>query len=172
MRYQDLEGPTPFNYRPDDESAKLQDPGLDSRVKIIQSAFHKKRDFDQYKRYLELEGFLQDKLIESTMKKKPVKKRLERTVTVIGKEGKPVKVQMPDQPIGECEPEKDEQLIQIGGLAGWNEEVQKYSDSRRTFDDFMQNVHESKKRKELTKSQKRSAKIKRLQDTDQWPGLE
>jgi len=103
-------------------------------------------------------------------KKKSAKKRVDKTVT--GKKGKQDKVQISDPPIGDAEPETDNKSIQIGLLGGWNEQYGRSSKSRKTFEEFMQNMHESKKKRELTQSQKRSAKIKRLQDTDQWPNLE
>ena len=46
MNYQDLGGPTPFNYRPDDDSSKLS-IGKQKKVKKVCSAFRKKRQEEQ-----------------------------------------------------------------------------------------------------------------------------
>ena len=57
-------------------------------------------------------------------KKKKVEPAL--TLRIIEKDGKSIKVKMPipqDHEIIEYEPDKSDNLISIGGIAGWDEQV-------------------------------------------------
>ena len=63
--FQILGGPTPYNYYPTDDSAKLCSPSVNSRVNIIRQVFHNKWSREDQERKdkirAELEGIRQSK---------------------------------------------------------------------------------------------------------------
>ena len=111
------------------------------------------------------------------------------TVRVIGKNGKPIKVQMPisqEYDIYDCAQKNSENLIYVGGIAGYDEET-KQTNKKVTFREFRERQNasllnekknRSKRKKETALSDQRRSednartkKIRTLQSTDQWGGL-
>jgi len=161
----------------------------DNAVEITRHAFRNRRDFREFKEFLQSGGFLSEDVCPQKTKKK---KKVEPvpTLRIIGKDGKPIKVKMPvpqDYEIIECEPEKSNNLISIGGLAGWDEQVAPILRSR-TWREFRENqldallTEKKNRRKKKTRTpvqqnkesglSDRQRKIERLdRDPGHWRGL-
>ena len=161
----------------------------DNAVEITRHAFRNRRDFREFKEILQSGGFLSEDVCPPKTKKK---KKVEPvpTLRIIGKDGKPIKVKMPvpqDYEIIECEPEKSNNLISIGGLAGWDEQVAPILRSR-TWREFREDqldallTEKKNRRKKKTRTpvqqnkesglSDRQRKIERLdRDPGHWRGL-
>ena len=164
----------------------------ENRIEIIRNAFRHRRTFREYR-----ETLRNSLIIQETFCPKPSKKKRRnppgQEVRIIGKNGKPIKVRVPspsdrDSQIIECEPEKSENLISVGGLAGWNEEVSRHLDGRLWCefrqDQFNSMVLSEKKNRRKKKNRpptsdrretdttKRERKIRALDDSSTlWKGL-
>ena len=110
MGYQDLGGPTPINYRPDDDSAMLA-IGDALKVQKVCNAFKNDRQ-----RNLK-EG-------KKRTKKKRVKKQ---TSTDIGS----------DSVVSDKAPSDSENLIMVGGIAGYDECFRPH---KKTYKQFREEV--------------------------------
>jgi len=177
MRYQDLGGPVPQNYRPDDNSAKLN---LNTRKKvdIVCSVFRRKWRREREKEVQDI----QDKLLqmgESMVPDEVIKKKRVKSRKTNSGNGSTT-VEAGSEP---SSPEK-ENLIMVGGIAGYNEQVgtrmKTYSEFSEDVRNAMKNLSEKKNRgKQRTKNpsttgtDERSKKIRNLRSNDGlWSGLE
>ena len=127
MKYQDLGGPTPFNYRPDDDSAKLSTtltPKVRKKLDRICNLFRENRVW-KIERQMEkvmLESYLLN-LLEG-MKGKEVKKKSKKKSNKLVLDPQTVEPEDTSQDDGE-------KLIQIGGIYGYNEDAKPFRLFRR-----------------------------------------
>ena len=176
MKYQDLGGPTPQNYRPDDNSAKL-DLNTRKKVDMVCSVFRRKWRREREKEVQEMQNKLlqlgDSMVLDEGKKKKRVKSK--RPSDGNGSNT----VEIGSEP---SSPEK-ENLIMVGGIAGYNEQVGTRMKSYREFSDEVRNalnLSEKKNRgKKRTKNpsttgtDERSKKIREVKNNDGlWSGLE
>ena len=163
--YQDLGGPTPFNYTVDSHQIDLE--GLlnyPEKIETVRKVFRKRKKEKEVKRMKEEMSFIGDVEVEKKKRKTGKKVRIKNN------KGDFVDI---DVPSSDNTPDQDENLIQVGGVVGY-EETQL---GNKNYDEFVSDslysflVHEEKKRKERS-SESRKMKIKKLkQDDSHWRGL-
>ena len=163
--YQDLGGPTPFNYTPYDHEIDID--GLlnfPEKINTVRKVFRKRKKEKELKRMKEEMSFIGDVVVEKKKRKTGKKVRIKNN------KGDFVDI---DVPSSDNTPDQDENLIQVGGVVGY-EETQL---GNKNYDEFVSDslysflVHEEKKRKERS-SESRKMKIKKLkQDDSHWRGL-
>ena len=154
MGYQDLGGPTPINYRPDDDSAMLA-IGDALKVQKVCNAIKndRQRNLKEGKR---------------RNKKKRVKKQ---TSTDVGT----------DSVVADKAPSDSENLIMVGGIAGYDECFRPHKKTYKQFREEVESILFEKKSKRKGRSKNsgtvdqdpRSKKIQKLKNNDShWRGLE
>ena len=127
MNYQDLGGPTPFNYRPDDDSSKLSTtltPKVRKKLDHICNLFRESRIW-KIERQMEkvmLASYLLN-LLEG-MNGKEVKKKSKKKSNKLVLDPQTVEPEDTSQDDGE-------KLIQIGGIYGYNEDAKPFRLFRR-----------------------------------------
>ena len=174
MNYQDLGGPTPFNYRPDDDSSKLS-IGTEKKVKKVCSAFRKKKQEEQDQEMREM--------VETIY-------NFSKAVTIEeGKKKKSKKVKRPGFNSVSCTPDTDSEnqeddsknLIMVGGLSGFDEQSVLRGKTYRQFKEHMLTSLYERKNRRKSRSKRsgaedldvRARKIKKLKNNDtHWIGLE
>lgn len=185
MDFKIIGGPTPFNYQPDNDSAKLIDSGFESRVNIVRNGIRRKQEFDRFKEYLKTEGiFEQIKKMKDSHKKRSSPK-LKHHITVLDKNRKPIRVEVPsvDSTYNNSTEEKNN-LIMVGGIAGYNEMRERYTEEVKSLEEYNNMYRKylgglktfaqfSEEIKNSSKSEKRKRKLQKLKSDDQhWSGLE
>ena len=163
--YQDLGGPTPVNYTVD--SHKIDHEGLlnhPEKIETVRKVFRKRKKEKELKRMKEEMSFIGDVVVEKKKRKTGKKVRIKNN------KGDFVDI---DVPSSDNTPDQDENLIQVGGVVGY-EETQL---GNKNYDEFVSDslysflVHEEKKRKGRS-TEERKKKIKKLQQDDShWTGL-
>ena len=178
MNYQDLGGPTPFNYRPDDDSSKLSTtltPKVRKKLDHICNLFREKRVW-KLERQMEkvmLENYILN-LAEGLKGTKTKKKSKKKSNSLVQD---PETVEPED-----LSQDDSEKLIQIGGIYGYNEEAKSYNQFRYEQYCAIQVLEESRRRNRRRKksgqsqskdgSDLRAIKIQKLrQRNDHWSGL-
>ena len=172
MKYQDLGGPTPFNYRPDDDSAKLSTtltPKVRKKLDKVCRMFreYRKWNVDRDMEKMMMESYLLN-LRESMIHKTP-KKKSKKKSNMVDHQIEPVEA--------DDENDSGEKLIQIGGIYGFNEIAKSFNQFRSESYNAISHLTERKIRRRKSKSFKennpRSKKIRKLRsNVSHWSGLE
>ena len=177
MKYQDLGGPTPTNYRPDDNSAKLS-LSQNEKVERVCSVFRRKQKRDLNKKLREVEENLLTLSNSLTLDegKKKKRRKTEKSFKDCRKDCRDNSVEVGS----DTKRDDNEHLIMVGGIAGYDEEtrprVKTYREFREELDLFLEKKNTKKKRSRnpgTVESDPRSQKIKKLKNDDtHWRGLE
>lgn len=185
MDFKIIGGPTPFNYQPDNDSAKLVDSGFESRVNIVRNGIRRQKEFDRFKDYLKTEGIFEQNTERKGSQKKRSSSKLRHHITVLDKNRKPIRVEVPsvDSTYNNSTEEKNN-LIMVGGIAGYNEMRERYTEEIKSLEEFKNMRRKylgglktfaqfSEEIKNSSKSEKRKRKLQKLKSDDQhWSGLE
>jgi hypothetical protein len=173
MKYQDLGGPTPTNYRPDDNSAKLS-PSARQKVDMVCSVFHRKWQRDREKKVREVQENL--KTLSDSMSLEEGNKKKRKKSRKAGGDSRDNSFEVSS----DTKRDDNENLIMVGGIAGYDEEtkprVKSYKEFREQLDLFLEKKNRNKKRSRnpgTVDEDPRSKKIKKLKNDDaHWRGLE
>ena len=119
MKYQDLGGPTPFNYRPDDDSAKL---------KIISPLVSKKMDmvaklFREHRTKHEL-----NKILCSAIKKQRSRKVRSKSDELV----------VDPSSLSDTKKDEDDRFISFGGITDFHE-------GKKTWSELQMDIKSAKK---------------------------
>ena len=143
MKYQDLGGPTPTNYRPDDNSAKLS-LSQNEKVERVCSVFRRKQKRDLNKKLREVEENLLTLSNSLTLDEGKKKKRRKTEKSFKDCRDNSVEVG------SDTKRDDNEHLIMVGGIAGYDEEtrprMKTYREFREELDLFLEKKNTKKKR--------------------------
>lgn len=173
MKYQDLGGPTPTNYRPDDNSAKLS-LSQNEKVERVCSVFRRKQKRDLKKKLREVEENLLT--LSNSMNLDEGKRKKKKKSEKSFKDCRDNSVEVGS----DTKRDESENLIMVGGIAGYEEEtrprMKTYREFREELNLFLEKKNTKKKRSRnpgTVESAPRSQKIKKLKNDDtHWKGLE
>ena len=171
MKYQDLGGPTPFNYRPDDDSAKLSTtltPKVRKKLDKICRLFRENR---QWKSERQMEKIMLESYLfhfAEELKSNKVKKKSKKKSTTL--------LEPETFDTEDLSQDDGEKLIQIGGIYGYNEDAKSFTQFRCESYDAIFTMTERKLRRRksisLSKDDPRRKKIEKLRSNDShWKGL-